>query len=47
MSLVPLFPFTASPALCAMGFSVLLVLSLVAAEEVELRRAAARAPGAD
>ena len=33
-----LFTLHAAPSLLAIGFSVLLVLSLVAAEEVELRR---------
>ena len=38
-SLVPLFHLHASPSILAIGFSVVLVLSLVAAEEVEARRA--------
>ncbi len=43
MSLVPLIHLQASPAALAIGFSVLLVLSLVAAEEVEVRRGRQRA----
>lgn len=46
MSLVLPFIFHTSPSVLAIGFSVLLVLSLVAAEEVEVRRGAATA-GAD
>ena len=38
MSFAPLTYLQASPALLAIGFSVLLVLSLVAAEEAEVRR---------
>ena len=38
MSFAPLIHLQASPAALAIGFSVLLVLSLVAAEEVEMRR---------
>ncbi len=38
MSFVPLIHLQASPAALAIAFSVLLVLSLVAAEEVEVRR---------
>lgn len=38
MSLAPLLHLQASPLALAIGFSVLLVLSLVAAEEVEVRR---------
>ena len=43
MSLVPLTYLQASPAALAIGFSVLLVLSLVAAEEAEVRRGRRRA----
>lgn len=37
-NVVPLLPLHASPSGLAIGFSVLLVLSLVAAEEIERRR---------
>ncbi len=43
MSLVPLIHIQAWPAALAIGFSVFLVLSLVAAEEVEVRRGRQRA----
>ena len=36
--LVPHLSLQASPSMLAIGFSVLLVLSLVAAEEIEVRR---------
>lgn len=38
MTLATLFTLHVSPSLLAIGFSVVLVLSLVAAEEVEVRR---------
>ena len=37
-SLAPLLHLQPSPSVLAIGFSVLLVLSLVAAEEMEVRR---------
>lgn len=37
-SVVPLLPLPASPSGLAIGFSVLLVLSLLTAEELERRR---------
>lgn len=46
MTLAILSDLHASPSILAMGFSVLLVLSLVAVEELELRRAAAPAEDA-
>ena len=43
-SFVPLLQLQASPSALAIGFSVLLVLSLVAAEEIEVRRSRASEP---
>ncbi len=40
MTLATLHGLQSSPSILAVGFSVLLVLSLVTVEEVELRRAA-------
>lgn len=40
MTLATLFTLHVSPSLLAIGFSVALVLSLVAVEEVEVRRGA-------
>ncbi len=45
MSLAVLFTQHASPAMAAAGFAVMLVLTLVAAEEIEVRRGAR--PGVD
>ena len=44
MSIASLLPLHASPAALAIGFSVLLVLTLVAAEEAEVRRPAPSEP---
>ncbi len=41
MTLVTLFTLHTAPAMLAIGFSVLLVTCLVAAEEAEVRREAA------
>ena len=44
MTLADLFAGHLSPSLLAMAFSVLLVVSLVAAEEVEIRRGPSASP---